>query len=151
GQTNYQAIFEEGHGEEGFDPHLVSLPQKIHLLNSLVSEGWNNHWGIYLSTEEGFRKLLRHLRETLIEEMRPARSLPTRFGDTLTLTSYLRALAASQRERMFGPVYAIFTEDPAGTPFCSFTRDGTEPMRGSMLFSAPSGDFDSTSILRRKK
>jgi pSer/pThr/pTyr-binding forkhead associated (FHA) protein len=152
GQTNYQSIFEEAQRDDGFDPHLVSIPQKIHLLNSLVSEGWGNHWGLYLTTEEGFRKVIRHLRETLLEEMRPGRTLPTRFTDLLALTTFFRSMPLQQRERIFGPVYAFFTEDPAGTPFCSFTRDGSEPMRGSMLFSAPlGGDFDSTSILKPKR
>lgn len=149
GQVNYQSFYEDSQHPEGFDPYLISLPPKMHILNSLVSEGWNNHWGVYLTTEEGFRKLSKHLRETLLDEMQPGRSLPTRFNDVSALAGFFRGLSPTQRATIFGPVYAFFTEDPGGTPFCSFTRDGLEPMLGSVLFTGPTGgDFDSTSILR---
>lgn len=150
GLCNYVSLQPAEAKVEEFDPYLVLLPPKSALLASLVAEGWNNRWGIYLTTEEGFRKLARHLQETLLVEMSAGGRLPQRFRDALALENFLRAISPLDRLRYFGPIFSIFTEDPKGMPFCAFTRDGSEPVLGSMLLDM-GGDFGKTKIITSKK
>jgi pSer/pThr/pTyr-binding forkhead associated (FHA) protein len=150
GQCNYLALRTADPKSEEFDPYLVLLPPKSALLASLVAEGWNNRWGLYLTTEEGFRKLARHLQETLLAEMRPGGRLPQRFRDALALENFYRSMSLLDRPKQFGPIFSFFTEDPKGMPFCAFTRDGSEPVLGSMLLNT-GGDFGKTKIISSSK
>ncbi len=100
---HYQSLYEGLQGEALAEvaPHLVRLHSPAHstLLEKLVTYGWGNRWGIFLTSSLRFSEVRRHLRRFLIVNRHGSkRRLYFRFYDPVALSVFMRVATPQQRE-----------------------------------------------------
>ncbi|MDY6993387.1 MAG: DUF4123 domain-containing protein, partial [Pseudomonadota bacterium] len=102
----YCSLFEgnRAQGLAAWAPYLVQLPKSSALLESLVNEGWGQHWGVYLTSLAPFETVLTHVRQWLWVQTEAGQKLFFRFYDPRTLRVFLLTLTVSEQQRFFGPV-----------------------------------------------
>jgi len=97
-------------------PYLVALPAGSDLLAALIAEGWGRNWGIYLSCDEPFDEVRRHLRRFLVVEAEDGASFYFRFYDPRVLRPYLAACTPDELDQLFGPIRSLWMEGRAVAP-----------------------------------
>ena len=95
-------------------PYLVRLEPASEFAEWVVGTGWGRHWGIFLSSREGFRALRNHLRQLTFIYRRDGTPLYFRYYDPRVLRLFLPTCAPAQLKQMFGPVDAFIAESEAG-------------------------------------
>ena len=112
----HRSLFEGTEGEALGDvaPYLTGplVPGSL-LLERLVMEGWGRRWGIYATSWERPRALIRHLRGVLhvkLEEQR-GREIWFRFFDPESFAVVLPALTPRQVSEIFGATWRALGED----------------------------------------
>jgi uncharacterized protein DUF4123/FHA domain-containing protein len=110
--THYHSLYEGKEGEELADiaPFLVSLPIGSPLTATIIREGWNKNWGVFLTTEIGFLELRRHLRHFLKVQTEDGKELLFRFYDPRVLSEVLPHFETAQREEFYGPIAAYYSQ-----------------------------------------
>ncbi len=118
----------EGEALADVAPYLVRLPAGSRLLEALVLEGFGERWGIYLTSEEPFKEVRRHLRRFLmVEEEETGSSFYFRFYDPATLRGFLPTVTPRQREILFGDLGSFLVEnDTELLRFTPTTSEGDE-------------------------
>jgi len=91
-----------------YAPYLVAFGED-ELLEQLVTEGWDSHWGVYLSSDARFEDLRKHLRRFLLVELE-GRVVYFRFYDPRVLRSYLPTCTVQEKADFLGPIAAYFAE-----------------------------------------
>ena len=112
----YRSLYDGTRGEALAEvaPYLVQLPAGSRLLEPLVLEGFGRRWGIYLTSEEPFKEVRRHLRRFLmVEEEETGKSFYFRFYDPATLRGFLPSVTPRQRATLFGDQLAFLVESGA--------------------------------------
>jgi hypothetical protein len=96
-------------------PHMVRLAPGSRLLASLLHEGFQKRWGIWLTSRAQVREVRRQLRRFLMVEIedRPRR-VYFRFYDPGTLVSILPTLSPRQAEDFYGETIAFYAEHRGG-------------------------------------
>lgn len=108
-------------------PHLVKLPRDSRLLVSLVQEGWQRRWGIFLTSNRPFKEVRRHLRRFLmVQEEDTGEELYFRFYDPVALAAFLPTCSPAQREEFHGEIEAFLAESELGSVL-RFVRERPEP------------------------
>jgi len=112
----FQSLYE---GEEGHElafvaPYLVRLPPDSLLLEVLLRDGWGESWGVYLTCDEPFLAVRRHLRHFLLVKLDDGREVYFRFYDPRVLRVFLPTCTNGEAAEFFGPLesYLMETEDP---------------------------------------
>lgn len=98
-------------------PYLVRLAPEDWLLETLVSEGWGQSWGIYLACGQTFKEVRRHFRRFLrVQQEGAPEYLYFRFYDPRVLRSFLPTCNNYQLQQIFGPIASFWMEDRNATP-----------------------------------
>jgi hypothetical protein len=96
-------------------PYLISLPAGCPDLEHILSQGWGESWGIYLSCGLPFKDLRRHLRRFLLVESEETREqLYFRFYDPRVLRVFLPMCTPAQRDEFFGEIHCFWMESREG-------------------------------------
>ncbi len=150
-QLEWSSLYEGAKGEE-LDivaPYLIGhfLPQST-LLRLLVEEGWGQSWGIFLTSEEDFPRVRRHLRKFLMVKDGEGRELYFRFYDPRVLRVFIPSCSPEQIREVFGPVdcFQMEAEDPKH--LVRFSQlDGTHQ---KSLFKISDHWLDTIGIVRQR-
>lgn len=114
----YRSLYEGPKGEALADvaPYLVYLPKGSRLLAALIEEGWENSWGIYLTSEASFIETRRHLRKFLMIETEDLDDrFYFRFYDPRVLRHFLPTCSMTQLKELYGPIVrSFFCENSEG-------------------------------------
>lgn len=107
----YQSLYNGKSAEDlaEYAPYLVRLQPQSELLESLISEGWGDSWGIYLACDRPLAEVRKHFRHFLMIEVE-GRQVYFRFYDPRVLSIFLPTCRISQQDEFFGPVQTFLTE-----------------------------------------
>jgi hypothetical protein len=113
-------------GEKGaeiaaFGPWLVELPEGAPLLEALVTEGWGDSWGIFLTSHVPFSDIRRQLRRHLMVKLPDGREVYFRYYDPRVLRTYLQTCTPDELAAFFGPIGRIFAESSDDTKCLVYT------------------------------
>jgi len=94
-------------------PYLVRLERDSPFCHWVLSEGWGNHWGVFVSTEEDLRTLRKHFRTFLLVQDPEGKTLYFRYYDPRVLRVYLPTCNDDEAQAVFGPVqwYVMESEE----------------------------------------
>ena len=92
-------------------PHIVELSPRYALTRSLVTQGWGEHWGVFVRIADA-TKLRHHLRKMLTVSAEDGRKLLFRFYDPRVLRRYLPTCTRDELATVFGPVTHYLAEGP---------------------------------------
>ncbi|ATB43556.1 hypothetical protein CYFUS_009036 [Cystobacter fuscus] len=112
----YRSLYEgpEGDALAEVAPVLASLPKDSRLLASLVQEGWGMNWGLFLTSQQPFRDVRRHLRKFLMVQSATAQELYFRFYDPRVLPIFLSGCSSEQLQEFFGGIDSFSMEGSGG-------------------------------------
>lgn len=112
----YQSLYEGARGElyAAAAPYLVRLRKGSPFLERLVEKGWGNAWGVYLTSDEGFERVRRHLRRRLQAELEGVEgTVLFRYYDPRVVQGFLSVCLPSEASALLDPFLAVIAEDPA--------------------------------------
>jgi hypothetical protein len=92
-------------------PYLVELDPSAAFTRRLLSEGWGQNWGVFLTSATPLPALWRHLRAQTRVYGPDLEPLFFRFYDPRVLRSYLPTCGTKQLVDFFGPVGFYIAED----------------------------------------
>ncbi|HQT89905.1 MAG TPA: DUF4123 domain-containing protein [Acidiphilium sp.] len=95
-------------------PYLVRLNPDAPLTKILLIEGASKGWMLFLRTEASFEALRSHCRRFPEARLPDGRIVLFRWYDSRVLNDLLAVLDLEERRPLFGPIAALWTEDPAG-------------------------------------
>jgi hypothetical protein len=107
-------------------PYLVSLDPESEFTEWVVGRGWGQHWGSFVASRRGFRKLRDHLRGLALVYRRDGTPLYFRYYDPRVLRTFLPTCSPGQLKQMFGPVDAFLAENEAGDSASIYRLNGQE-------------------------
>ena len=105
-------------------PYLVRLEPESELAQWVVGAGWGHHWGTFVTSRQGFRKLRNHLRQLTLIHRRDGTPLYFRYYDPRVLRVFLPTCSPAQLKQMFGPVDAFLAENEAGDAMSIYRLNG---------------------------
>lgn len=105
-------------------PYLVRLEPDSEFAEWVVGTGWAQHWGSFVTSRQGFRRLRNHLRGLTLIYRRDGTPLYFRYYDPRVLRTFLPTCSAAQLKQMFGPVDAFLAENEAGDAVSIFRLNG---------------------------
>ena len=91
-------------------PYLVHLMPDEPFTSWLISEGWGDSWGIFLTSAENLETLRRHFRRFLMVQDETGQSIYFRYYDPRVLRVYLPTCNAGELLTIFGPVGSFLVE-----------------------------------------
>ncbi len=91
-------------------PWLVRIIPGEPWVEQLFVRGWQQSWGIFLSSDAPSRELRRHLRRFLRVRTEDGRILAFRYYDPRVLRVYLPTCTPDEIAAFFGPVTAMIAE-----------------------------------------
>ena len=126
GKAEYQTLYAGARGEElgAVAPYLVRFPAETILLETLVREGWGKGWGLFLTCDEPFSQLRKHLRHFLMVKAENGRRLYFRFYDPRVLRVFLPTCRANESMEFFGPISRYMVESGRPGTLLQFTDNG---------------------------
>jgi Domain of unknown function (DUF4123) len=107
-------------------PYLVKLDPESEFTQWVVGTGWGQHWGSFVTSQQGFRKLHSHLRALTLVYRRDGTPLYFRYYDPRVLRVFLPTCSPEQLKQMFGPVDAFLAENDGGDALSIFRLSGAE-------------------------
>ena len=107
-------------------PYLVRLEPGTEFTNWVVETGWGRHWGTFVTSRQGFRKLRDHLRALTLIYRRDGVPLYFRYYDPRVLRMFLPTCSPQQLKQMFGPVDAFLAESETGDAATIYRLNGEE-------------------------
>jgi hypothetical protein len=107
-------------------PYLVRLEPGAEFAEWVVGTGWGRHWGSFVASRQGFRKLRDHLRALTLIYRRDGTPLYFRYYDPRVLRVFLPTCSPAQLKQMFGPVDAFLAESEAGDAATIYRLNGEE-------------------------
>jgi Domain of unknown function (DUF4123) len=122
----YQSLYEgaKAEGLADFAPYLVEFSSSSALIDTLVLEAWGKSWGIFLTSESGFKETRRHFRHFLLVQAYDARRLYFRFYDPRVLRAFLPTCTPQEIKEFFGPLGSFLLEAEEPTHLIQFTQAG---------------------------
>jgi hypothetical protein len=107
-------------------PYLVRLEPGAEFTEWVVGTGWGRHWGSFVASHQGFRRLRDHLRALTLIYRRDGTPLYFRYYDPRVLRVFLPTCSPAQLKQMFGPVDAFLAESEAGDAVTIYRLNGEE-------------------------
>ncbi len=101
-------------------PYLVRLPSDCSLLKSLVEHGWGENWGVFLTCNQPFSDVRKHLRRFLMVQNDEGKKVYFRFYDPRILRVFLPTCLPGQAAEFFGPISSFFAEDETAKQLLRF-------------------------------
>ena len=95
-------------------PYLVRLLDDSPFTDWVLSDGWGNHWGIFVVTTANLRTLRQHFRSFLTVYDPDNVPLFFRYYDPRVLRVYLPTCETEELEEIFGPVDRYLMEGEDG-------------------------------------
>jgi hypothetical protein len=92
-------------------PYLIKLRQDSPLTHWILTEGWGNHWGIFVSSAAGLEALRRHFRTFLRVRDHTGKILYFRYYDPRVLCVYLPTCNRAEITAIYGPITRYVAED----------------------------------------
>ena len=89
-------------------PYLVQLEPDAPFTDWVLTEGWGNHWGVFLTSRTAFGAVHRHLRKLLIVHDPAGKPLYFRFYDPRVLRVFLPTCELAELKNMFGSEVAEY-------------------------------------------
>ena len=105
-------------------PYLVRLDPGTEFTEWVVGTGWGRHWGSFVVSRRGFRKLRDHLRALTLIYRRDGAPLYFRYYDPRVLRVFLPTCSPAQLKQMFGPVDAFLAESEAADAVTIYRLNG---------------------------
>jgi len=92
-------------------PYLVRIERGSKLFEWISTNGWGNHWGIFLTSEAPMRELRKHFRQFLLVAI-PDQDAPVyfRYYDPRVLSNFLPTCTPGELDQVFGPVKDFYCE-----------------------------------------
>ncbi|MFZ4859451.1 MAG: DUF4123 domain-containing protein [Desulfuromonadaceae bacterium] len=116
-EIQFQSLYDGEKGDElaAYAPYLVQLPVESPVLERLVHGGWGKAWGVYLTCNEPFDVVRKHMRHFLFVQAEDGRKLYFRFYDPRVLRNTLPLFDPEEATRFFGQLgcYLLEGKDPA--------------------------------------
>ena len=85
-------------------PYLVQLQKDDPFTAALITDGWEDHWGIYMWAPAKLHDLQQHFRKFLTVTDEMGKQLVFRYYDPRVFRAYLPTCNAEELDQMFGPV-----------------------------------------------
>lgn len=92
-------------------PYLVQLRPGHAFTETIISKGWERHWGVFLQSQSSMEDLRRHLKELLRVQTEDGQRLYFRYYDPRVLRVYLPTCTPEELAVFFGPVLRFAMED----------------------------------------
>ncbi len=107
-------------------PYLLPMSADSGASTLTLRDGWNEHWGIVLSVDEGtdLYTLRSHLRRIFRVTAPGGESLFFRFYDPRAFRSVVPTLEGDQLKAFFGPIRGCYIEGRSPDSALYFSRDG---------------------------
>ena len=107
-----QSLYEGEQGQQlgRVAPYLTRVPPRSKLLEVLISLGWGESWGVFLTCHQPLAEVRKHFRHFLMVEMEGGKQGYFRFYDPRVLRTYLPTCTAAETKEFYGPVQAFFME-----------------------------------------
>lgn len=91
-------------------PYLVRLAPEDPFTDWLLSNGWGQHWGVFLLTPANLVGVRNHLRRLLTVYDESGKAMLFRFYDPRVLKSFVGQCLPAELEQLFGPIEAYYAE-----------------------------------------
>jgi hypothetical protein len=101
---------------ERASPFLVDIGPGDPLLETVLGEGWGDHWGVLLTSAYEHDFLVPHLRDIVRARTEDGADYFFRFYDPRVLRLYLPTCTAAELDTFFGPIARFLVEGQAGEP-----------------------------------
>ena len=124
-KDRWQSLYEGIEGERlaAAAPYLVQLPKESPLLETLARDAWGRSWGVYLTCDQPFEAVRKHLRRFLLVTDEGGEELYFRYYDPRVLRVYLPTCTRQEVREFFGPIRQFLMEGEAPTTLLIFSRD----------------------------
>jgi hypothetical protein len=93
-------------------PYLVQLHKDDSFTASLITDGWEDHWGIYMWAPAELADLKQHFRKFLTVADEAGKQLVFRYYDPRVFRAYLPTCTPAELDQMFGPVQEFIVPGP---------------------------------------
>ncbi len=121
-QSLYEGI--EGERLAAAAPYLVELSKESPLLETLARDAWGRSWGVYLTCDQPFEAVRKHLRRFLLVTDEEGEELYFRYYDPRVLRIYLPTCTPEEAREFFGPFREFLMEGEDPTSLLIFSREG---------------------------
>ena len=118
-------------------PYLVQLERGTAFTEWLLTDGWGQSWGVFLSTRASPDEVRRHLRHFLKVKDDAGRSLYFRYYDPRVLRVYLPTCNEEELKLLFGPVERFWCETEDGRSILEYQRKGPTLKRRALELPSP--------------
>lgn len=92
-------------------PYLIKIEKNKALTKPFIEKGWDNNWGIVLSSEAKFDIIKRHLRKFITVEDEEGKMMMFRYYDPEVLRIFLPTCNPDQLNMFFGPVKKYYVNN----------------------------------------
>ncbi|MGI4757938.1 MAG: DUF4123 domain-containing protein [Janthinobacterium lividum] len=139
-KCQYVWLFQEGTPTEllSFAPYLVALPAESPIMEPLLDLGWEQDWGIYLTSSAGPANLLLSLRRLLLADQPDGQQVFLRFYDPRVLRPLLASSSPWQWPFFFSAVQSYLVPGEEPQTAVGFSQRGTEVDQSEILLSESS-------------
>ena len=97
---------------EAVSPYLAYLPPRCELLKKIVTQGWGNAWGIFLTSNQAPETVWHELRRSLMVTMEDTgKWVYFRFYDPRVLRVFMRMADQQQLRELTGTMSGMLMED----------------------------------------
>jgi Domain of unknown function (DUF4123) len=134
-KEEHQSLYEGAKGNQlaAAAPHLVSVPRESAFLESIVRDLWGKSWGVFLTCDQSFKEVRKHLRRFLMVELEPGKTLYFRFYDPRVLRVFLPTCTQDELTQFFGPATTYVMEAKVPDTLLRFRRQPRELRQETIL------------------
>ena len=111
-------------------PYLVALEQDSPFTEWVITQGWGNHWGVFVVAKVDLRTLYFHLRTLGIIYDPNGEPMLFRWYDPRVLRVFLPTCDPVQVTEFYGPVERFVAEDDPSTVALTLAHSNGEPKIG---------------------
>jgi hypothetical protein len=104
-------------------PYLLQVEQNDMLIKELLSEGWGNHWLIFLICALPAEFVHRHCSNCILAQDTEGNRFHFRYYDPRVMHAYLPECNGQELELIFGPVARFFLEDEETDSLMTYSRE----------------------------
>jgi len=125
-EEKHQSLYEGAKGDRlvASAPYLVALPRESSFLDALIEEGWGSSWGVYLTCDQPFDEVRKHLRRFLMVELDARKPVYFRYYDPRVLRVFLPSCTPQEAAEFFGPIGAFAMESEDSQSLLRFEHQG---------------------------
>ena len=103
-------------------PYLVKLPQDHPFTDLLITEGWDNHWNIFVESGLEFKALRKLVRKLLLVKSPEGENLVFRFYDPRVMSIFTPTVEGEQATELFEDLLSISYQQDDELIGCYFSE-----------------------------